>query len=147
MLSSSSDFSLLFAVLESLLSHGDQESETPIGLQSGREDLTRLSVSSSENGDELDESGGGHDGNRQSQNIMGSGYGLDSSWSTENRSLIMGGNLTVKFHYSETSGSRLCRKNNARIAVNSGEKINFFTAKRPHLLAMKALKSCKICGF
>ena len=39
-------------------------------------------------------------------------------------------------------------KNNVRLAVNSGEII-FFTAKRPHLLALDELKAenfCKICG-
>ena len=41
-------------------------------------------------------------------------------------------------------------KNNVRLAVNSGEKKTFFTAKRPHLLALNALKAVnfwKICGF
>ena len=41
-------------------------------------------------------------------------------------------------------------KNNVRLAVNSDEKKTFFTAKRPHLLALNALKAvnfCKICGF
>ena len=33
------------------------------------------------------------------------------------------------------------QKNNARLAVNSGEK-TFFTAKRPHLLALNAVNFC-----
>ena len=32
--------------------------------------------------------------------------------------------------------------NNVRLAVNSGEKKTFFTAKRPHLLALNAVKFC-----
>ena len=43
-------------------------------------------------------------------------------------------------------GSRFCRKNKVRVAVNSGEKK--LTAKRPNLLAMnvmKALSFCKNC--
>ena len=36
-------------------------------------------------------------------------------------------------------------KNNVRLAVNSGEKKTFFTAKRPHLLALNALKAVNFC--
>ena len=36
-------------------------------------------------------------------------------------------------------------KNNVRLAVNSGEKKFFFTAKRPHLLALNALKAVNFC--
>ena len=34
--------------------------------------------------------------------------------------------------------------NNVRLALNSGQKKTFFTAKRPHLLALNAVKFCKI---
>ena len=36
-------------------------------------------------------------------------------------------------------------KKNVRLAVNSGEKRNFFTAKRPHRLALSALKAVNFC--
>ena len=36
-------------------------------------------------------------------------------------------------------GSRFWSKNNVRLAVNGGEKKTFFTAKRPHLLALIAV--------
>ena len=41
-------------------------------------------------------------------------------------------------------------KYNVRLVVNSSEKKTFFTEKRSHLLALKAVKAvnfCKICGF
>ena len=42
-------------------------------------------------------------------------------------------------------GSRFCQKNNVRLAVNSAETKTFFTAKRPHLLALNALKAVNFC--
>ena len=52
---------------------------------------------------------------------------------------------------SESTRVEVLSKNNVRLAVNSGEKETFFTAKRPHILALNAVRAvnfCEICvGF
>ena len=50
------------------------------------------------------------------------------------------------FLFSMWARVEVLSKNNVRLAVNSGEK-NFFTAKRPHLLALNAVKAVNFVRF
>ena len=62
----------------------------------------------------------------------------------EQRLLLLQNLLSMNFMRNEPRVEVLS-KNDVRLAVNSGEKKTFFTAKRPHLLALNALKAVNFC--